>query len=783
MTASSRAGRIAAIALPASPRRFAALGTALLMLLAGCAEQRIRDQSQADLAAGQYEKALSGLDAGLKQYPESISLRAGQIQARAASVTRIVSNAEALRASGKVDDAQKELQRAQALDPQNRRLDSLLVELGTERRQQAALVEAEQLVDKKRPEAAMRVIEQALKDNPRHGGLHALQRRLELDQRDAQLRASQTPLAETRPISLDFRDASLRTVLDVVSRNSGINFILDKDIRPDVRVTVFLRQARLEDALDLIASTNQLAKKVIDSQTIVVYPNTQEKQREYQEQIVRVFYLASTEAKGAAAFLKAMLKIRDPFVDERTNMLALRESQDNIQLAERLIALYDSADAEVMLEVEVLEINSTRLTELGVKYPDTISLSVLPPTGASGLTLANIRGLTRDRIGLGIGGLLINLKREVGDFTTLANPKIRARNKEKAKILIGDKVPIVTATTGTGGFVSDTVTYLDVGLKLEVEPTIYNDDDVAIKIALEVSTLGTAVKTTSGTLAYQIGTRNASTLLRLHDGETQLLAGLISKDDRTSSSRVPGVGDLPVLGRLFSSQADNSQRTELVLAITPRILRNVRRPDANETELWVGTEALPRLRPVGGLRAAVSAATPAANGPAPTTSNAAPNPLPLAAVTPGASRGAEAEPPAASLELKWAGPAQTKVGEVLELKLALSTTTDLRGLPMQISFPQERLQLLEVIEGDFFRRDGAATSFSKGGDGKDGHVGIGVLRNQGTGATGEGSVITLRFKAAAAGTAELRVVSAQGVGLRGPLPPPTLPPPFAVQIR
>jgi general secretion pathway protein D len=759
--------------------RGGAIALALLALLGGCAEQRIRDQSQTELNAGDYEKALAQLGEGLKQYPDSTLLRAGQLNARAVAVARIVSNAQALQAAGKPAEALRELQRAQTLDPQNRRLDALVQELDTERRQQAALASAEQWVAKKRPEMALSVIEQALKDNPRHAGLQTLQRRLELDQRDQQVRAAQTPLAETRPISLDFRDTSLRTVLDVVSRNSGINFILDKDIRADTRVTVFLRQARLEDALDLIVSTNQLAKKVVDSQTIVVYPNTPDKQREYQEQIVRVFYLASTEAKGAASFLKAMLKIREPFVDERTNMLALRESQENIQLAERLIALYDSADPEVMLEVEVLEINSTRLTELGVKFPDAISLTVLPPAGADGLTLANIRGLTRDRIGLGVGGLLINLKREVGDFTTLANPKIRARNKEKAKVLIGDKIPIVTSTTGTGGFVSDSVSYLDVGLKLDVEPTVYNDDDVAIKIALEVSTLGTAVKTASGTLAYQIGTRNASTVLRLHDGETQLLAGLISKDDRTNSSRVPGVGDLPVLGRLFSSQVDNSQRTELVLAITPRVLRNVRRPDANETELWVGTEAQPRLRPVGGLRALaapvadnVSAPARGAPGPAlmaPEPSLVAPVPTP-AAIEP-------------VIAFKWSGPAKARVGDTLELKLELTAKMPLRGTPMEIAFPKDKLQLIDVAEGEFFRRDGAATSFSKGGDGKEGRVGVGVLRNQGNGLSGVGSVLTLKFKAISAGPAEVKLMSAQGIGLEGPLPPPALGLPFAVQIR
>jgi len=174
----------------------------------------------------------------------------------------------------------------------------------------------------------------------------------------------------------------------------------------------------------------------------------------------------------------------------------------------------------------------------------------------------------------------------------LANPRIRVKNKEKARIHIGDRVPVITTTAAaTGGFVSESVTYLDVGLKLEVEPLIYLDDDVGIKIGLEVSNIAKEVKSvTSGTLTYQIGTRNANTVLRLRDGETQILAGLISDEDRRSAQRVPGAGDLPVIGRLFSSTRDNLTKTEIVLLITPRLVRTLARPDARSVEFAAGTE-------------------------------------------------------------------------------------------------------------------------------------------------------------------------------------------------
>lgn len=747
-------------------RQLSALGV-LILMLTGCAQQRIRDNAVALLRAGEYERAVTTYEAGVSEHPDSALLRGGLIQARTEALARLIAQAASARAAGQMDEAKKTLERAQRFDPGNIRVQALLADLAVEQRLQRALAAAQALAGEKRIDAALRTLSEALKDNPRHPELLALQRRLELDVRQAQARLGRHGLAETRPISLDFRDASLRTVLDVVSRNSGINFVLDKDIPPDVRITVYLRSAKVEDAIDLITSTHQLTKKVVDSKTLLIYPNTPEKQREHQEHVVKVFYLSSAEAKNAAAFLRAMLKLKEPFVDERSNMLAIREAPETVELAERLVMLYDTAEPEVLLEVEVMEVSASRLTELGVKFPEGFSLTPLPPSGADGLTLGNVRGIDSNRIGLSVAGLLVNLKRDVGDFNILANPRIRAKNKQQAKIMIGDKVPVVTATTGTGGFVSDSVSYLDVGLKLDVEPTVFADDEVVMKVALEVSSLAREIKTASGSLAYQIGTRNASTVLRLRDGETQLLAGLISSEDRTNSSRVPGVGDLPVLGRLFSSQRDDSTRTELVLAITPRVLRNLRRPDATETELWVGTEALPRLRPVGGM---------------------VHDPSPAHALPAGSEEHVPQVPedqPGASLQsaLTWSGPSTVKVGDTFVVSLAIDAPAGLRGAPMEFSYTTDRLQVLEVEEGEFFRQGGGQTSFSREIDAAAGRVKAGVLRSEAGGAEGHGAVLSMRLKALAAGEAEIAVVGFEPVSATEGALRPVLPQVFKVQVQ
>jgi general secretion pathway protein D len=186
--------------------------------------------------------------------------------------------------------------------------------------------------------------------------------------------------------------------------------------------------------------------------------------------------------------------------------------------------------------------------------------------------------------------IALNLRQQAGRTNVLANPRIRVKNKEKARIHIGDKVPVITTTAGATGFVSESVNYLDVGLKLEVEPLVHLEDDVGIKIGLEVSNISNEVKTAGGTVAYQVGTRNTATTLRLRDGETQVLAGLINDEDRRSATRVPGLARLPVVGRLFSNDSDTVNKTEIVLLITPRVIRNIERPGVRLEEFNSGTE-------------------------------------------------------------------------------------------------------------------------------------------------------------------------------------------------
>jgi general secretion pathway protein D len=408
-------------------------------------------------------------------------------------------------------------------------------------------------------------------------------------------------------ITIEFKDVPLRTVFEVISRTAGINFLFDKDVKTDQKTSIFLKNATIESAVNLTLLTNQLDQRVLEGHTVLVYPNTQAKQKDYQPLSVRSFFLANAEAKTVAATLKAILKTRDVVVDDKLNLLIVRDTPEAIRLAAKLVAVHDMPEPEVMLEVEILEVKRTRLTDLGIRWPDQLSLSPLGTGG--GLTLADLRGVDSTRLSAAVGPVTLVARNADSDANILANPRIRARNREKAKILIGERVPVIT-TTSTTISVAESVNYVDVGLKLDVEPTIYLDGEVAIKVSLEVSNIISQLQTKSGTVAYQIGTRTAQTVLRLKDGENQVLAGLINDEDRRSGNKVPGLGTVPVVGRLFGSQLDDASKTEIVLSITPRILRNVSRPDDSLVEFESGTENSLGPRPPIVLPAAAAASAP-----------------------------------------------------------------------------------------------------------------------------------------------------------------------------
>lgn len=745
------------------------LGLLIGLVLAGCASERAYREGRDLASEGRAEEALERFEDASRRDTDSAKFRIAVLQTREALVSAALAVGRKALAEERYDDARTAFQRALTWQAGNSRALEGLNAIAVAQRHAKWMSTAQQALDRKEDKVAENWLRMVLSEDPQHRKARALLQNLE---EANQKKPGTVLLAEAyrKPITIEFKDTQLKSVFEVISRTSGLNFLFDKDVRSDQKTSIFLKNSTIEAAVNLTLLTNQLEQRVLDANTVLIYPNTQAKQKDYQSLTVKAFYLGNAEAKVVASTLKTILKSRDVVVDEKLNLLILRDTPEAIRMAARLVAMHDVAESEVMLEVEILEVKRTRLLDLGVRWPEQISLSPLAAsTGA--LSVADLRGLNAETLGATIGATTINAKKVDTDTNILANPRIRVRNREKAKILIGERVPNITSTSTATGFVAESVNYVDVGLKLDVEPTISIEGEVAIKISLEVSSVTSQVQTKSGSLAYQIGTRTAQTILRLKDGENQVLAGLINSEDRQTANKVPGLGEVPLLGLLFGEQRDDTAKTEIVLSITPRILRNLTRPGTSNMEFESGTESSLSGFSWGSTEAGAKPAVEAGNAPA----EGAAKPTNGAAASQGNGDASGAQAPTV---LAWQGPDKVKVGDVFAVQLTMQSGQPVMSLPLAVGFDARSMQVVSVTEGDFLKQGGAQTNFSSRVD-PSGQIVLTVTRSGDSGATGSGVVATVNLRATAAASADARVqlltvapVAQGGKAVSAPLPSP-----------
>ena len=808
--------------------RIAALAAmmASVFFLAGCAAQMAYHDGKSLVAEGKIEDGISKFQEALAHDPHNVDYRSALLQTREHALASFNEQADRLAASGSNDAARKLYQRALAIDPANAKATQGLNNLDSDTRQTAYLKDADAAYAKKDYDTTRQKISAVLTENPANARALALKHALE-EQFSVSPAEAQLAKAYKKQISIEFRDVSLKQIFEVISRTSGLNFLFDKEVKTDQKTSIFLKNSSIESAVHFVLLTNQLEQQVLDGNTVLIYPNTAAKQKDYQEMAVRAFYLTNAEAKSVANTLKTIVKTKDIVVDDKLNMLIVRDTPDAIKLAEKLVALQDVAEPEVMLEVEVLEVQRTRLQDLGIQWPASLTVSPLPlgasassssttststtttttPANTSStLSLHDLLHQTRNSLGVTVGSATANANLQDSDAKLLTNPRIRVRNHEKAKILIGERVPNITSTATATGFVSQSINYIDIGLTLNVEPTIYLDDDVGIKVSLEVSSIISQVSTSSGTSAYEIGTRNATTVLRLKNGETDVLAGLIDNQERTSGNKLPGLGELPILGKLFGATTDDTAKTEIVLSITPHLIRNITRPSAGEASFPAGTESSLRNRPESGGGATNNNANTPVVPPtttAPTTRPTTPNgtdPNGLTSGPNGLNSGAVGNSGDVPIgiggaisgsgvaQLQWQGQTQVNVGETVAVALNVQSTTQaITNISnLVIGYDANKLKVVGISEGGFLKQNGIPTSFS-GTNGTNGQITISDRINDPTGgtvgATAPGTLATVTFRAiAAASPTDIQVISISPIGIGNVAVTAPLPSAFALQV-
>lgn len=671
----------------------------LILLLASCATYGTRNQAFTEgkqlIAQGKLDAGLKKLEQAAYEEPDNKEIRAVLAREREAIIGQILSDAENDRLAGNLDVAEQKYRYVLEINAHNERAKAGLEALDLERYQQAKINQAKELLAHNDVEGAEAAVRAVLQENPLHEGARRLVKQIN----EYIVRAEDPGLALVAafnsPVTMEFRDASLKSVFELISRTAGINFIFDKSVQQEAKTSIFVRDNRIEDVLKLLLMTNQLAYKILNNNSLLIYPDTPAKQKDYQELVVRSFHVVNTDVKQMVAMIRGLVKAKDIYVNEKLNLFVMRDTLEAIRLVERLVAINDFPDPEVMLDVEVLEINRNRLMQLGPRLPQSIIYSGVPGAGVGFVPI--------DQIGFGLSHfsvsnqVIIDLKKNLTVNDILANPRIRVKNREKAKILLGDRIPIFQSNATATGVISQNVTYIDVGLKLEVEPVISFNSEVSIKVSLEVSTLG-ARETQGNATAFRIGTRSAETLLSSRDGETQILAGLIQDSDRKDFAGIPGLIDLPVLGRLFTNQNLNRERTEVVLLVTPRIVRNITQPTKLESEFHSGTanaagklpmtirKTAPQslaMAPAGaasGVRSVFGGATQPADEP-----DFAPNPFAAAA--------AQASPSAPTLSLL----APATVGMDREFTATVRLVTQNTKLTSELNLTYDK-DMLEVLD-------------------------------------------------------------------------------------
>ena len=749
----------------------------LLLALSGCAAKAFRDGKQA-LLEGEYDDSVAYLQRAAQKRPESHEYRMYLQRAKIQTALFHLHQGRQLRSAGDFDRALQEFQLAVVLDPS---LEAAVQEaLSTQKAQQSDkdYKQAETLLKNGELENARRMINEVLAGDP--GNQKAKNLLKEIDER---LKLTGHRLEHlfnsTKPVSLEFKKTDLREAFEILSRLAGKNFILDEKI-PKEMVDLELKNITLLQSFELLLNLYKLKAKPLNDKTVLVFPDSSDKAKQYDDYKIKTYYLSHISAKQAVNLLRTMLKIKDIFVHEELNALVFRERPEVIQLAEQIIAATDRADSEVLFELELIEVNHSDVLVFGPSLnPNSVSLGMAKGSNivASGLSAGDATtNLVESFSSLDalytLPTVVFDFQKTLGDSEVLSTPKIRVKNRGKAKVHVGTREPVITVTT-TGETSTDNIQYVDVGVKLDIEPQIQLDNTVVTNLSLEVSSVTDKNTTANGSLALSISTTNAQTLLTLKNGERTVIGGLIRDDNTKTRKIIPLLGNLPLIGRLFTNHNKDKKKREILLSITPHILQNVDLPDASLTDLWSGSEGelktaanfasfLTPMEPAEEEKSPESPSeektvSPAGEAPAETVEAPEVPPVPGEA-QPLIQVESVEEPELPTISgsgqpsFLLTAPRSVAVGDTFEVVVGITGATDLRSASMNLSCNGDRVEVLGITQGDFLGKGGEKTHFSARQSPENRGYAIDYnLPESQAGASGDGSLAKLQCKATQAG--------------------------------
>jgi len=526
----------------------------LVLVLGGCASSGALQQARLAESQQDYDRAVAEYTKALKDKPDDRTLRLQLDRARIKAADEHFQRGRRLHSTGKFERALVELQIASELNPGDGQIDDLL-------RSTRAALRTRIAVSQEGKTQLQSLVEHAREFAP--PGL-------------------ELPGDVKLPGSLVFRDALSRDVIIALVRFADMNVVFDPAFR-EAPITIDLRNSTFEDALNAVTASTRTFYRVTGPRTVTIAPDTPAKRREYEEEIVRTFYLSNADLKETIDLLRIVVDARRIAGVPATNAITIKDSPERVAAAGRVIAAIDKARPEVVIDVELLEVDRTRLQEYGIQIaspgaasPETAGINGSVDVNRQGLTLRDLRTLTQSEVFLtGVPALFYRLLKNDVNTRTLANPQLRTAEGIAAQARFGERVPVPVTTfapIATGGVAQQPITsfnYENIGVNIDITPRTHHNDDVSLALKVEVSSIS---GTGFGGLPT-FGNRSITTVIRLRDGETNMLAGLIRDDERRVLSGLPGLSDLPVIGHLFSYNRKESQQTDILLTLTPHIVR------------------------------------------------------------------------------------------------------------------------------------------------------------------------------------------------------------------
>ena len=530
-----------------SPRQAAAL--VLAVVLSGCATtgairsaRRAEDRQDYDRAVVEYQRALQ-----LK--PDNADARTGILRAKVRAAQDHFARARRLAALGKLDEALVEYQLAAEMNPASG-------EVAEELRSTQNLLRAK-IATNREGKTELEALVDRMRDQPPPG--------------------MEMPAAAPLPDSLTFRNASSQDVITALARMANVNVIFDPAFR-GIPISIDLRNQSFDQALTSIASSTQNFFRVTAPRTITVIPDTPAKRREYEEEVVRTFFLSNADLKETMDLLRIVIDARSIGSTAAANALTIHDTPERIAAAARLIDVIDKARPEVLIDVELLEVNRSRLAEYGLQFasPGSSGINGIADVNRTNFSVADLKNLSESQVLLtSIPGLYYRLLKSDTSTRVLANPQLRTQVRIPAQAKFGERVPVPVTTfspIATGGVAQQPITsynYENIGVNIDITPQTHLDNDVTLALTISV----TSISGTGFGGLPTFGNREIKTQIRLRDGETNMLAGLIRDDERRVRDGIPGIGDLPGVGHLFGHSRNERAQTDVILMLTPHIVR------------------------------------------------------------------------------------------------------------------------------------------------------------------------------------------------------------------